>query len=90
MPWRHAVRDVAADPIAAVTPVPGGGLSVDAATVLGTLAADEAQHIDDVIVRCGMAPARVGAMLMSLELAGRVRQLEGQRWIVIATRARRT
>ena len=42
-----------------------------------------------VIVRCGLAPARVGATLVSLELAGHARQLEGQRWVAVGARARR-
>ena len=58
-------------------------------TVLAVLAADEPQHIEEVIVRCGMLPARVSATLMSLELTGHVRQLEGQRWIAVGKRSRR-
>jgi hypothetical protein len=66
----------------------GGHVSVEA-TILGALTVDEPQHIEDVITRCGMLPARVGATLMALELAGRVRQLEGQRWVAVGQRARR-
>jgi len=87
LPWRHAVREtnVVDTPVLAHGPTD----STDEAIVLAALAVDEAQHIEDVIVRCGVAPARVAATLVSLELAGRVRQLEGQRWLAIGARARR-
>lgn len=79
-PWRDAVHDAAG--------VPGGESAVTAPTseeaaVLRTLTVDDAQHIEDVIVRCGIAPARVSVILVSLELAGRARQLEGQRWVAV-------
>ena len=57
--------------------------------VLAALTVDEPQQIEHVIARCGLAPSRVGATLVSLELAGRVRQLEGQRWTAIGARPRR-
>ena len=63
--------------------------TTDEVAVLDALTVDEAQQIELVIARCGLAPARVGATLLSLELAGRVRQLEGQRWIAIGARPRR-
>jgi predicted Rossmann fold nucleotide-binding protein DprA/Smf involved in DNA uptake len=63
--------------------------SPDEVSVLAALAAEEPRHIEDVIVRCGLAPARVGATLGLLELAGSARQLEGQRWIAVGARARR-
>jgi predicted Rossmann fold nucleotide-binding protein DprA/Smf involved in DNA uptake len=37
--------------------------------------------IDDVIERTGMASGRATALLLELELAGRVRQLDGQRFV---------
>jgi DNA processing protein len=81
-PWCHAVRD-------AVEAAAAADVSADERSVLATLAPDEPSHIEDVILRCGLAPAQVGATLVSLELAGRVRQIEGQRWIANGTRARR-
>ena len=81
-PWRNAVRD-------AGIPTGQGALSADEAAVLAALAVDEAQHIENVIARSGMVPARVGAALLSLELAGRARQLEGQRWAAVGARAGR-
>jgi DNA processing protein len=82
-PWCHAVRDATV-----VEASPGAGTALER-SVLATLAPDEPSHIEDVILRCGLAPAQVGATLVALELAGRARQLEGQRWIAIGTRSRR-
>jgi predicted Rossmann fold nucleotide-binding protein DprA/Smf involved in DNA uptake len=50
---------------------------------------DDAQHIEEIIVRCGLMPARVGAALVSLELTGHARQLEGQRWAAVGARSGR-
>jgi DNA processing protein len=89
-PWRNAVRDAssvldARAPASATT----GHMTSDEAMVLAALVTDEPRHIEDVIARCGMAPARVGATLVLLELAGHARQLEGQRWVAVGARARR-
>jgi DNA processing protein len=91
LPWRDAVRDVSSVLEASGATAMEGNpmISESDAAVLGVLAADEARHIEDVIARCAMAPATVNATLMSLELAGRARQLEGQRWIAVRTRSRR-
>ena len=80
--WRSAVRDV--DSV--VDSPPGTGIPADDAVVLAVLAVDETTHIEEVIGRSAMNPARVGAALLSLELAGRARQLEGQRWIALRAR----
>jgi DNA processing protein len=42
--------------------------------------------IDDVIGRTGLGSGRAAAVLLGLELAGRVRQIEGQRFVQIGTR----
>jgi DNA processing protein len=84
-PWRSAVRD-ALDVIDAPIPL---AQTTDEVTVLAVLTADEPQQIEHVIARCGLTPSRVGATLVSLELAGRVRQLEGQRWVAVGARPRR-
>jgi DNA processing protein len=93
-PWRNAVRETSST--FDVDATAHGGhmtarpvLSADEATVLAALAVDEAQQIEDVIARCGMGPARVGATLVSLELTGHVRQLEGQRWVAMGARSGR-
>jgi DNA processing protein len=84
LPWRSAVRDASSVLDAAPR------ATANEIAILGVLAAaDEPQHIEDVITRCGMPPARVGATLMVLELAGRVRQLEGQRWVAVGPGSRR-
>jgi DNA processing protein len=97
-PWRSAVRDASTVLDAAMDVTAHGGrmtgdvarpIGSDEIVVLGTLAADESRHIEDVITRSGMPPARVSATLMSLELAGRARQLEGQRWVAVGERSRR-
>jgi DNA processing protein len=85
-PWRNAVRDDASSVLDATPP---STATTAESAVLAVLAADEPQHIEAVIVRCGMLPARVSATLMSLELSGHVRQLEGQRWIAVGKRSRR-
>lgn len=85
-PWRDAVRDAAA--ISTVTTDVAAPAS-DEAAVLRALAVDDAQHIEHVIARCGLTPARVSAMLVSLELAGYARRLEGQRWVAVDARSRR-
>ena len=38
--------------------------------------------IDQIIERSGMAPGRTSALLMTLEIEGRIRQLEGKRFVV--------
>ena len=80
-PWRDSVRDASIE--RRMTP------GVDETTVLAALAVDEAQHIEEIIVRCGLMPARVGAALVSLELTGHARQLEGQRWAAMGARSGR-
>jgi predicted Rossmann fold nucleotide-binding protein DprA/Smf involved in DNA uptake len=61
----------------------------DAARVLALLRPDEPLHIEQLIARGGMEPGQVGATLVALEIEGRVRQIEGQRWVVTVPRARR-
>ena len=84
-PWRDAVRDAAG----VLDPAAAPAATSDEGVVLAMLASDEPRHIEDVIERCGIAPFRVSAALVSLELSGRVRQLEGQRWVTVGARARR-
>jgi len=80
-PWRRLVRE-ARDAAAAVT-------TEDAGAMLGMLSVDEPQHIERLIARAAWDPARVSAALTALELDGAARQLDGQRWVAVATRARR-
>lgn len=60
--------------------VSGESLDKDDATVYEALSA-EAQSVDAVIERTGLAPAKVVASLLALELSGRVRQLPGQQYV---------
>jgi DNA processing protein len=78
--WRRAVRNPAAS--SPDTPTPGS----DAARLLDALTPDEPQHIEALVTRVGGSPGRVAAALMTLELAGWARQLEGQRWVRVAAR----
>jgi DNA processing protein len=57
--------------------------------VLGLLAPDEPRHIEELIVAAGTDAAHVSSVLVALEIGGWVQQLPGQRWLSVATRARR-
>jgi DNA-binding IclR family transcriptional regulator len=57
--------------------------------MLRLLAPDEPQHIEELIARAGLVSARAATSLMTLELGGWARQLTGQRWVSVDTRARR-
>ena len=65
-----------------------GGHSGDAdegeAAVLDAVG-DEPMTMDDVIERSGLASGRAAALLLALELEGRVRQIEGKRFVRIGT-----
>ncbi|HEU4370885.1 MAG TPA: DNA-processing protein DprA [Methylomirabilota bacterium] len=85
-PWRRAIErapTAGSDDVA--PPAPGS----DEARMLELLSVDEAQHIERLIARAGVDAARAGTALIALELAGRVRQLAGQRWMATGARARR-
>jgi len=62
----------------------------DEGRILVLLTPDEPQHIEQLIMRGGLEPARVAATLVALELGGWARQLTGQRWVSVGARARRT
>jgi len=84
-PWRRAVKS----PSEVASGLPRPNAESDEGRVLTLLTADEPQHIEQLIARGGLDPARAGAALVVLELDGWVRQLTGQRWIVVPGRARR-
>jgi DNA processing protein len=52
----------------------------DSGRVLAALG-DEPMTIDDVIERSGVASGRATALLLELELTGRVRQMDGKRFV---------
>lgn len=79
--WRRAVRS---------PPQPAGddgGPSPDSdeGRILALLTLEMPQHIEALIARGQASPARVAAALVTLELAGRARQLDGQRWVRVPT-----
>ncbi len=63
-------------PVAA--PVPAG----DAGRVCSALGGGEA-HLDELVRETGLTTAEVGAALIELELAGRVRRLPGNRYVMV-------
>ncbi len=81
--WRRSLRE----PEAGVAELPS--LDADAARVLALLQPDEPVHIEELITRGGMNAGMLGATLMALEIEGRARQIEGQRWVAVIPRARR-
>jgi DNA processing protein len=84
-PWRRAVRG----PLASTDDPPRPEIGSDEGRMFRLLAPDEPQHIEELIARGGMEPARAAASLMTLELGGWARQLTGQRWVSVDTRVRR-
>src|SRR3989442_706577 len=70
--------------------VRGPDAESDEGRILVLLTPDEPQHIEQLIMRGGLEPARVAATLVALELGGWARQLTGQRWVSVGARARRT
>jgi len=84
-PWRSMIDSAHASGHDGAPPAPGS----DEATMLQVLSVDEAQHIERLIARAGVDAARAGTALIALELAGRARQLAGQRWVATGARARR-
>ena len=84
-PWRRAVRGPLA-PTSEQRQLENGS---DEGRMFGLLAPDEPQHIEQLIARAGLDPARAAAVLVTLELGGWARQLAGQRWVSVETRTRR-
>ena len=83
-PWRRTLQ------------VPTAGLGETGQPVAGTEAAvlavlrpDEPIHIDQLTALVALTPGRLASALVALELGGRARQLEGQRWVAVSVRSRR-
>jgi DNA processing protein len=80
--WRRCVRPVAVaspgqeDDAAVPTGAPGG----EAERLLG-LIGDGSVTVEEMIERSGMPSGRAAALLLGLELTGRVRQLPGKRFV---------
>jgi DNA processing protein len=83
-PWRRAVQVPAAGSDEAEQKMTG-----TEAVVLAALKPDEPLHIEDLTALVALTPGRLASALVTLELAGRARQLEGQRWVAVPMRSRR-
>ena len=55
----------------------------DQAQILAVLT-EEPTDIDGIIERSGISPGRASALLVTLELEGRIRQLEGKRFVQVS------
>ena len=44
---------------------------------------EEPMGIDSIIERSGIAPGRASALLVTLEVGGRIRQLDGKRFVQV-------
>ena len=77
--WRTCVSPVARRATSGDGPE-GFAASDEAAAVLGVFG-DDPLTIDAVIERSGIGSGRAAALLLELELDGRVRQLEGKRFV---------
>lgn len=84
-PWRSAVDDAGQHGDGRERPTDDS----DEGRVLAQLRPDEPRHIDHLLVRCGLHPARLSATLLGLELGGLARQLGGHRWVAVAGPTRR-
>ena len=48
------------------------------------LIGEEPTDIDGIIERSGLTPGRASALLVTLEVEGRIRQLEGKRFVQVS------
>lgn len=81
-PWRRVVQTP-------VSPAEAGTATGAEAAVLAALRPDEPLHIEQLADLVALTPGRLASALVALELAGRARQLEGQRWLAAPERSRR-
>jgi DNA processing protein len=84
-PWRRALQTQTAGPVG-----PGQTVTGIEAAVLAVLRPDEPLHIEQLTALVALTPGRLASALVALELGGRARQLEGQRWLAVSTKSRRT
>jgi DNA processing protein len=83
-PWRRAVRALSTESAGT-----GPAATATEAVVLAALKPDEPLHIEELTVLVALPPGRLASVLVTLELEGRARQLEGQRWLAVPARSRR-
>jgi DNA processing protein len=77
--WQRCIEVEVRPTAAPVGAASAGPDDPDAGLVLRALG-DEPATIDEVIETSGLAPGRAAAVLLELELTGRVRQLDGKRF----------
>lgn len=77
-PWRRRLRASRTDRETGVTGLEAGS---EEARVLAMLSAEEPRHVETLIAEVGLGAASVSRALITLELRGLARQLEGQRWV---------
>jgi DNA processing protein len=79
--WRACVSE----PVETMSASPGDKQNVKAGRetegVLSHVIGDEPMTIDDIIEKSGLSAGRVSALLLGLELEGRIRRLEGERFV---------
>jgi DNA processing protein len=78
--WRDRVRELPPEPSQ------GGQPALEDDTETGTLLriiGEEPLGIDSIIERSGMAAGRASALLVTLEVEGRIRQLDGKRFVQV-------
>ena len=88
--WRECVRPVVAQgrrehPVHAQHAGGHGADADDGEAAVLDVVGDEPMTMDDVIERSGLASGRAAAVLLALELEGRVRQIEGKRFVRMGT-----
>jgi DNA processing protein len=76
--WRACLSAPPAVAAAAPTPAPAGDPERER---LLAVIGEESIGMDDVIERTGIPSGRAAALLLDLELAGRIRQLGGKRFV---------
>lgn len=84
--WQACVRSSGAGPTSVMRDGARDEAGLAPATMDGAervldVLGEDAATMDEVIQLAGLAPGQASALLLRLELAGRVRQLEGQRFV---------
>lgn len=78
--WRDQIRVLPAGPLPPSSPEPEE--HTDTGRLLRVLG-EEPMSIDSIIERSGIAPGRASALLVTLEVEGRIRQLDGKRFVQV-------
>ncbi len=86
--WRECVMTTVPGPVARVNRLAAardiGGHGEDEESVLNVVG-DEPMTMDDVIEKSGLSSGRASALLLALELDGRIRRIEGERFVQVGT-----